>query len=93
MIVQPNTFKCKIQLEHVLPDESIPEKFHLSGKIVSAEKSAKNNSFYKKGLLINGFTFNLSEGFKAGDTIFADVTFMGSPSVQNYQLENIEIAT
>ncbi len=90
MIAQPQSFKCTLLIEHIEADTAIPDKHHFSGRLLAAEESAKDNLFYKKGRNINGFTFNLPQQIKEGTTVKADVSFMGDPFVQNYQLNNIE---
>jgi hypothetical protein len=90
MIAQPQSFKCTLLIEHIKADTAIPDKYQFSGKLLGAEESARENSFYANGRSINGFTFYLSPQIKEGTTVKADVSFMGDPFVQNYQLNNIE---
>lgn len=91
MMAQPISYKCKIHIEDVEKDGDIDGKYHLKGKIISTEKAAHNNSFYDKNLNISGFTFEDAGNIKKGTVIKADVSFMGDPFKQNYQLNNIEI--
>lgn len=90
MISQPQSFKCTLLIEQMQEDPATPGKYHFSGKILSAEKAASNNSFYAKGRSIKGFTFDAASGIAAGTTIKADVEFIGDPFTQNYQLTNIK---
>ena len=89
MMAEPKTFTCILVIEHIEADSAIPDKHHFSGRIVSSEEAAKDNSFFAENRAIKGFTFNLPPDVKEGMTVKADVSFMGDPSVQNYQLDNI----
>ena len=91
MMAQPVSYKCKIHIENVVKDNDIDGKYHFKGKIISTEKAAHNNSFYDQNLHISGFTFDEAENLKEGTVIKANVSFMGDPIKQNYQLDNIEI--
>jgi hypothetical protein len=90
MLSQPQSFKCTLLIEQMQADPATPGKFHFSGKIINAEKAARNNSFYERGKNIKGFIFDAPSGITEGTLVRADVGFMGDPFVQNYQLANIE---
>ena len=91
MIAEPKSFKCTIHIQTVEADPDVPEKFYVSGEILSAANEAKDNSFFSSGRTIQGYTFHPPPGLEEGKKITAEVEFMGDPFVQNYQLHNVQV--
>ncbi|HZH37613.1 MAG TPA: hypothetical protein VEX65_10070 [Flavisolibacter sp.] len=91
MIAEPKSFKCVISIRRIERDPDVSDKYLLSGEIISAEEGAKDNSFFRIGRFITGFTFNLPADISEESEVKADVEFMGDPFVQNYHLRNVEL--
>ncbi len=90
MMTAPNSWACTLHISGIREDTGTPGKFYVSGEILSAPESAKDNTFFAAGRHIEGFTFSLPATIKPGVTVKADVEFIGDPFIQNYQLKNIE---
>ena len=90
MMTAPNSWACTLHIREIREDTGTPGKFHVAGEILSAPEAVKDNTFFAIGRQITGFSFSLPVDIKPGDTVNADVEFMGDPFVQNYQLTNVE---
>jgi hypothetical protein len=92
VIAQPNQVVCRLKISSVEEDPSAEGRKIVVFILEQIPDSHTSNQFFTIGKELKGFTFDSKAAELEGMTVWAEVEFLGTPRIRNYQLTNIRRA-